>query len=119
FTYIAATIILTNNKSEQQEQLITKAKAIHDKMKKEHPFLTGQSDYPLATILAYENEDNIVKRMEYFYEKLNNNGFNKGNNLQFLSHILTLSAVENDEVLISRTIQIYDKFKQVGLKQKS
>src|SRR5699024_10316014 len=93
---------------------------IYDKMKKEHPFLTGQSDYPLATILAYENRDNIGQHMEYFYDKLNDNHFSKGNNLQFLSHILSLApSGENADILINRTIQIYDAFKRVDIKQKS
>src|SRR5699024_3826438 len=103
FTYIAATIILTNDELIQQEELgelVSRAKIIYDKMKKEHPFLTGQSDYPLATILAYENRDNIGQHMEYFYDKLNDNHFSKGNNLQFLSHILSLaSSGENADIL--------------------
>src|SRR5699024_10224678 len=67
YTYISATIILTNGVDVKRKELISKAKSLYDNMKKEHPFLTGQSDYPLATILAYENQDNIVDRMEYVY----------------------------------------------------
>src|SRR5699024_11354921 len=96
-----------------------RSKMIYDDMKKEHPFLTGQSDYPLAVLLAYENQDDMRERMEYFYDRLNEYQFNKGNNLQFLSHILSLAHTENDNELINRVIQIYDDFKRVGLKQKS
>src|SRR5699024_1493765 len=119
FTYIVATIILTSNEDVERGELIRKAKMIYDDMKKEHPFLTGQSDYPLAVLLAYENQDDMRERMEYFYDRLNEYQFNKGNNLQFLSHILSLAHTENDNELINRVIQIYDDFKRVGLKQKS
>lgn len=118
YTYIAATIILTNNDEVSHKEMITKAKSIYDNMKKEHPFLTGPSDFPLATILAYEGRDDLNKRMEYFYDTLCTHSFQKGNHLQFLTHILSISQEKND-ILINRVTLIYDNFKRAGIKRKS
>jgi hypothetical protein len=118
FTYIAATILLTSGVSEKRE-IIQKAKTIYNGMEKEHSFLTSSSDYPLATLLAIEYQPDIINRIEGFYEELSRNGFRKGNDLQFLSHILALGKSEDHKVLVSRAIDVIDSFKNTQLKVKS
>ncbi|VEF46974.1 YeaA [Bacillus freudenreichii] len=121
FTYIAASVLIKNSGSEPGDfgPVITKAKDIYDRMRKEHFFLTSAEDYPLAMLLASSGRDDVIERNERFYENLNRHGFRKGNHLQMLSHILTLDKEVNAETLLSRTIEVFDAFKEVGLKQKT
>ncbi|MFC4023492.1 DUF4003 family protein [Oceanobacillus longus] len=119
YTYLAATIALTNpNNNLKQEDIIDRTKEIYDGMKKEHLFLTGASDYPLAVLLAYEQQSDIIQRMENFYHELNKNGFWKGNDLQFLSHILTLDSESSDGDLINRSVSVMDTLKKAGIRTK-
>lgn len=119
YTYLAASIILTNEKKDMtSEQIIQRAKVIYDGMKVEHPFLTGSSDYPLAVMLAYEDQPDIIQQMEDFYENLSENGFQKGNDLQFLSHILTLNTKSNAGNPVSRAATVSDEFRQAGIRPK-
>lgn len=121
FTYIAASVLMKNAGAEPNEYRawIQKAKKIYDGMKKEHLFLTSAEDYPLAMLLATRDPDDIIERNERFYEELNRRGFRKGNHLQMLSHILTLDQEERTEVLISRTVEVFDFFKEAGMKRKT
>ncbi|RDW22326.1 hypothetical protein CWR48_01060 [Oceanobacillus arenosus] len=119
YTYIAASIILKNQEKQgNPDSIIMKAKEIYDGMKKEHLFLTDASDYPLATLLAYENRDDIIQQIENYYEKLNNQGFRKGNDLQFMSHILSLDNHTNDQGLVTRSTYVADEFQRIGIKRK-
>ncbi|WP_431799023.1 DUF4003 family protein [Halobacillus andaensis] len=121
FTYIAALIILTDNRIGTTQDQIKRAKYIFKEMKKEHPILTTNEDYPLAVLLAeLDGEvDEIVNRVEYFYRKLSRNQFTKGNHLQFLSHVLSLDTQHDQDVLINRAVQVYDQLKQISIKPKS
>lgn len=121
FTYIAAAVLIKNcgTDSSDYRHVITKAKDLYEGMKKEHFFLTSSEDYPLAMLLASRGTDDVIERNERYYDYLNRNGFRKGNHLQMLSHILTLDQEENPEELMSRTVQVFDKFKEVGIKQKT
>ena len=120
FTYIAASIIVKNQaKADDPREIISTTKNIYQGMKKEHPFLTSASDYPLATLLAYEQHSDIVQKVEVIYDGLSKNGFRKGNDLQFASHVLALSRDETENTLISRSTQIFDQFKKMGIKPKS
>ncbi|GIO26793.1 DUF4003 family protein [Ornithinibacillus bavariensis] len=117
YTYHAATILLTSG-HEDIEAIIRKAKEIYNGMKQEHTFLTSSSDYPLATLLALDNKPDIINHIEGFYRELNNNGFRKGNDLQFLSHILALGDKEKSTNLISRAVQVFDAFARSKLRAK-
>ncbi|WP_096272835.1 DUF4003 family protein [Paucisalibacillus globulus] len=118
FTYIAASILLASDAEEPMET-VNKAKVIYDGMKKEHAFLTSSNDYPLATLLAIEDQPDIIYHIERFYEELAKNGFRKGNDLQFLSHILALGTDVETNVLINRAMYIKDSFQHTPFKVKS
>lgn len=119
FSYISASIILKNQDKEVNPHgIILKTKNIYQAMKKEHPFLTSMSDYPLATLLAYEQHSDIVPTIEVFYDGLSKNGFRKGNDLQFISHILALSRDESVNTVMNRSTHIFDQFKKVGINPK-
>lgn len=119
YTYIAALIVLTNkNKQQPAETIVRHTKDIYDAMKKEHFFLTGPNDYPLATLLAMEEHSDIISQMELYYEELNKNGFYKGNDLQFLSHILSFNRETEANDTVSRCLEIMDTFRHYGIKPK-
>ncbi|MFD1852242.1 DUF4003 family protein [Oceanobacillus bengalensis] len=119
FTYIAATVLLTNeNRAQQPTGIIRRAKEIFDDMRKEHLFLTGYEDYPLATLLALEDRPGIIAHIEKYYEELNKSGFSKGNDLQFLSHILSLEKEASVHDLVSRCSHIHDAFQGAGIRPK-
>ncbi|MBS4198565.1 DUF4003 domain-containing protein [Bacillus sp. FJAT-49732] len=119
FTYIAASVLLKITVDLDYHSLIVKGKETYNAMKKEHPFLTSSEDYPLAVLLASENRENVIQRSEYFYDQLNQNGFYKGNNLQFISHILSLNNEESEKDLLNRTVYVFDSFKEKGIKPKA
>lgn len=122
FTYMAALVMLSNTPDRRDRQkCIKKALAVYKGMKAEHLFLTSSSDYPLAVLLAKEegSVDGLMKHIETFYKKLNENGFRKGNDLQFLSHILSLGYETKADLLVERCTRLFDLFKQSGSKLKA
>ncbi|SET75745.1 Protein of unknown function [Oceanobacillus limi] len=120
YTYIAATILLTNEPHPHSiETLIQKAKKIYDGMKQEHGFLTNEGDYPLAMLLAYQERVDYIQHIEAYYERLAKNGFRKGNDLQFLSHILSLKEDENPDNLVNRCLHVSDRLKEAGIRTKT
>ncbi|SDK34388.1 DUF4003 family protein [Sediminibacillus albus] len=120
FTYIAALVLLTNEESDYTAR-INKADVIYQSMKDEHIFLTSTSDYPLAALLAQRNGivSELTSRIEACYSLLDKNGFRKGNDLQFLSHILALDEEEEIAHLVERTASVSQQFDQAGIKRKT
>ncbi|WP_158661037.1 DUF4003 family protein [Bacillus kwashiorkori] len=122
FTYIAAGVLFTSKTDSQDYRLIAeKAYRIYKAMQKEHLFLTSENDYPLALLLATRNEEvpSLIERMEDFYHQLQTLGFKKGNDLQFLSHVLSLDPSADKKILSERCITLFDKIHQLHKKPKS
>lgn len=122
FTYIASLVMLTNHPDSSDHQgSIERSLAIHKGMKKEHIFLTTNNDYPLAVLLAELDGEigDLMELIEGFYDKLDANGFHKGNDLQFLSHILALDKETDKEALVERCLHLFNTFKQAGNKPKA
>ncbi|WP_421383708.1 DUF4003 family protein [Bacillus salacetis] len=119
FSYISAMAMLTHEG--RRADLASAAKDIYKKMREEHFFLTGQSDYPLAVLLAQRNQelDSMIVKIEDFYNKLDQEGFRKGNDLQSMSHILSLHENPDQQDLISRCTALYDSMKHLGIKPKA
>ena len=120
YTYIAAMLLITNN-TEDVKSLTERARGIYKRMREEHWFLTGHSDYPLAVMLAQDErqKDELIARMEELYSKLSQNGFRKGNDLQSMSHILSLHETGSADDLVTKAAEIYDRMKAEGIKPKS
>lgn len=122
FTYIAASVMLTSGQSPtDHEAIIHKTMTLYRRMRKEHAWLTNKNDYPLVTLLAQADEsvEALIARTEIFYDRLNQDGFRKGNDLQFLSHILSLNDQENANTLVSQAVHIHDTFSSFKLKTKA
>lgn len=113
FTYLCAYLLLKTQSNEDLQTRIERSMSLYKGMRSNHFFLTSSSDYPLAVLLATEegSVDELLENMEHFYVKLNQNGFWKGNDLQFLSHILSLQSSNMDRVA-ERCITLLDEVKR-------
>lgn len=96
---------------------IKKAYEIYCEMKKNHPWLTSADDYPLCVLLAGSEKtiDTNIKNIEECYKYLNEEGFSKGNGLQFLSHILSFGD-ETNSSKVKRCMKIFDSLKENKLR---
>ncbi len=122
FTYIAAVVLFSSNVAPTNyEEIGAKAQDVYKAMKKEHRFLTSQDDYPLSVLLATRNEEIsiLMERVEGYYHQLHQLGFRKGNDLQFLSHILSLVPEGNATQLSQRCLDIYETITTLWKKPKS
>lgn len=93
--------------------LLNKAKKIYDEMKLNHPWLTGGEDYPLAILIAHSDKD--IDRIESIYSKLYEGGLKKGNNLQSMANIASLSDIE-EVIITERVLEIVEFCKNEGFK---
>ncbi|MGM0877398.1 MAG: DUF4003 family protein [Bacillota bacterium] len=119
YSYIAAGTLL--NKNGKANHYIEKTIQLYKSMKEHHYILTNSSDYPLAALLAQNDDtvDHIVFQMEDNYQQLQLKNFRKGNDLQFLSHILTLRQAKGPEESAEKCMSIKDDLLQIGIKSKS
>ncbi|WP_026896171.1 DUF4003 family protein [Clostridiisalibacter paucivorans] len=87
-------------------------------MKENHKFLTSQDDYPLAIMLAKDlkDEEKVILDMEYYYASLAETKFKKGNELQLMSQLLTLSESDLRDSIVERCKEMYNIFKQNNIK---
>lgn len=92
FLVLAAQIIYNYKNTNDIDLIVNNTRKAYDTMKKNHLFLTGQDDICAAALIATTstNLDQTFIDMEECYNILRNNGFYKGNDLQALSHILSL-----------------------------
>jgi len=121
FTYIAALSLLESTSEEELESAIFRAKEVYKEMKRGHRFLTGQSDYPLAVLLAQLDSpiEVMMSNVDNYYHCLDKSGFRKGNELQFMSHILSLQNEVKPDEIIERCCSLMDEFKQSGRRIKT
>ncbi|WP_152526180.1 DUF4003 family protein [Thalassobacillus devorans] len=83
YTYLAAAAIMQDHmENADLMEKVERAVSIHRLMKKEHPFLTSNDDYPLAALLAQREKEmeKLIDQVEYIYRALNQNGYWKGIN---------------------------------------
>lgn len=119
YTAISALSLMTTyNDTQDLDQRISKAMKIYKGMKSNHFFLTSQGDYPLAILLSESDlkVDSLTEEVEFYYSELADSNFKKGNDLQFLSHILMLTNTENKSLIINRCNNLYDSLVNEGLK---
>lgn len=90
--------------------------AVHTAMKKDHGLLTGVDDYPACAILSAGKQEasQIEARVERFYKGLADLKFQRGNQLQSVSHMLFFSPAP-DDVALRRFRGLYDAFQGQGL----
>ena len=102
---LAAWVIYNAKERVTYDDAIRRMRKAYDIMKKNHFFLTGSDDYVAAAMIATtsNNVEETLEEIEKCYNILKANGFWGNNNLQALSHILSLgngSAEEKCEKVI-------------------
>ena len=111
-SYLAA-LLLTND-TDLYENEARQAKKLYDAMKKQHFFLTSDDDYAYAVLLGKRGADPIehAKSMRAYYDALRTEGFRSGNELQWLSQVMTYIHIEFDPNLVTRAAEVLAHFKR-------
>ncbi|ERJ13549.1 DUF4003 family protein [Haloplasma contractile] len=125
FTVIAALVLLMETESKEIENETVKKRAkkaysLYRGMRSKHLFLTSDGDYPLALLLSRSNQqvEQIINDSEYFYNTLSNHQFEKGNDLQFLAHILMLNDRLDNDMIIANCLSTYERMTKKEIKIK-
>lgn len=118
YSYLSA--ILLSSDPEKQNEETKRAKTLYDAMKSHHPFLTQADDYPYAMMLGKleGNPDERAATMNRYYTELRPQGFYMGNELQWMSQILTYTSSKYDVSMVSKAVRIRDQLKSSGIKVK-
>ncbi|WP_391205746.1 DUF4003 family protein [Psychrobacillus sp. L4] len=116
YTYLAA--LLMSDDKEAWPNEVDRAKQLMEDMKKHHRFLTSTDDYPYAMFLGKLDGDTTVRAesMNRYYQELRNHKFYSGNELQWMSQVLTYTSQNYEEDLLSRALIIRDGLKSVKIK---
>jgi len=90
----ALILVLQNEGRTVRKTTIGRMQEIMRRWKKDHFWLTGTSDYPMAALHAHRDvpPEMLSKQVETVYEALRSHGFRRGNQLQLASHILSLAS---------------------------
>ena len=114
--YLALGAMLLSDAVQEEDvpALTARGKGLYQRMKKEHPFLTGQEDSVFALLLAesQRTDDELIDDMETCYRLLDER-FPKGDGLQSASHVLALSP-KTPEEKVRRMIALFDGIQNAG-----
>lgn len=119
YSYLAA--VLMTDDSNQQSIEATQAKHLYDEMKSHHPYLTQPDDVPYAVMLGKlpgEPKERAAT-MNRYYTELRSQGFYMGNELQWMSQILTFKSPIYNANMVAQAVQVRDQLKSAGVKIKS
>lgn len=111
-SYLAA-MLMDNEVARFQEEAI-RAKKLYDAMKKQHYFLTSDDDYAYAMLLGKMGADPVehAKAMRTYYDALHKEGFRTGNELQWLSQVMTYIDITYQPELVKRAWAIYGMLRE-------
>lgn len=113
YTYLAA--LLMNNPEEA-----ARARALYEEMKKHHKFLTSNEDIPYAVLLGSRegSPEERAATMNMYYKDLREKGFSMGNDLQWLSQIMTFESPAYNPEMVGKVLAIQQFFKDEKIKIK-
>ncbi|KIL52030.1 DUF4003 family protein [Jeotgalibacillus soli] len=120
YSYISAySLYMAMNEGEDMKAHCDRAMEVYKGMRKQHFFFTSHDDYPLAVLLAESGDDpvRLLEDMSYFYQQMDG-VMGKGNDRQFLSHILTYGQHDQRDVLVQNTKDWIENLKQQNVKLK-
>ena len=110
--YLALGAMLLSDAVQEEDvpALTARGKGLYQRMKKEHPFLTGQEDSVFALLLSQSarSDDELIEDMERCYALLKER-FPSGNGLQAASHVLALSS----EIPVDKTFRMIGIFNAI------
>lgn len=116
---LAAVIIALSAEPSDYGMVYDRMERIYQNMKKNHFWLTSQDDYVLAAVLGASNleVEKTAIEMEKCYQILNGAGLYKSNELQSLSHVLSMGE-ESAESKCDKAIRIQKHLKSTPCKLK-
>lgn len=114
YTYLAALLM-------NEEEEAAAAKELYDAMKEHHKFLTSNEDIPYAVLLARQGGDisERAETMNAYYKELREHGFYMGNELQWLSQVMTFHSAVYDPKVVGRVLAIKEFFQTEKTKIRS
>ena len=115
--YLAlAAWFLSDEDGSETERVALRARTMYDRMKKEHPFLTGSEDSVFSVLLARSERDDdvLIGDMEESYAILKGH-FRDSNSIQSVSQCLALDPRAPKEKA-SRVTELYDALLVRGIK---
>ncbi|UZM99499.1 DUF4003 domain-containing protein [Lysinibacillus sp. MHQ-1] len=112
FSYIAAQFLTENEKDKIVHAHA--ARALFEAIRKHHPFLTSYEDIPYAVLLSNPSDDVEIRAetMNRYYKELRTYNFHAGNELQWLSQVLTFLSPQFDRQLVPNVVTIRDALKK-------
>lgn len=118
FSFIGAQF-LTKDKNEKRAHA-QNARALYEAIRKHHRFLTSFDDIPYAVLLSSPKDDVVLRAetMNRYYKELRTYNFSAGNELQWLSQVMTFSSAQYDSHLVPSVVTIRDTLKKHGVKVK-
>lgn len=113
---LAAMVIAQMAEVSDYERIAVRTRAIYDRMKAEHPFLTSSEDSAFCALMALseKTDDALIQDAESCYQILKGRFFSS-NAVQSLSHVLALCE-GSAEVKCQYTMELFDKLKEAGFK---
>lgn len=113
----ALLLVMQNDGRMVSRGTVNRLGAILDRWKKDHWFLTGTDDYPMAALHAHRGEDveGLSLRVEQVYRRLREEKCSRGNALQLTSHILTITPWGAEEA-VQRFTRLRAAFGEHSLK---
>ena len=116
FLALAALLLTDSAADADVPALAVRGKALHSRMRKEHPFITGQEDSVFAILLAQSDrgDDELIADMEACYRALDER-FPKGDGIQTASHVLAMIGGTPEEKA-NKVIALYDAIRDAGVR---
>lgn len=119
FSYIGAQFLTEDEQDKKTHAQV--ARALFHAIRKHHPFLTSYEDIPYAILLSSPSDDVEVRAdtMNRYYKELRTYNFNAGNELQWLSQVLTFLSPKFDGQLVPDVVTLRDGLKKQNVKVKA
>ncbi len=113
---LAAMVIAQLTEKIEYMGIVERTRSIYDRMKSEHPFLTGSDDSAYCALMALsdKSDDVLLEDAQIIYTTLKEHFFS-ANAVQSLSHVLALAEGEIEKK-VERTIELYRQLKMRGYK---
>ncbi|KUF29010.1 DUF4003 family protein [Lysinibacillus sp. F5] len=119
FSYIGAQFLTEDEQNKKAHAQA--ARTLFDAIRKHHPFLTSYEDIPYAVLLSSPSDDVELRAetMNRYYKELRTYNFNAGNELQWLSQVLTFLSPQFDVNLAPNVVALRDTLKTQNVKVKA
>ncbi|MEK3729235.1 MULTISPECIES: DUF4003 family protein [unclassified Lysinibacillus] len=119
FSYIGAQFLTEDEQNKKAHAQA--ARTLFDAIRKHHPFLTSYEDIPYAVLLSSPSDDVELRAetMNQYYKELRTYNFNAGNELQWLSQVLTFLSPQFDVNLAPNVVALRDTLKKQNVKVKA